>query len=330
MKILVTGADGLLGSNAVRILLDRGHELRIFAQPFRQQKTLEGLRLERVEGDLLNKEEVIKAARGCEAIIHIAANTSVWPSRSEIVNKVNIDGTRNIIESAKANQVKRLVYVGTANSFGYGTKEHPGVETNPYVADKYGLDYMDSKYKAQVLVLNAVKEGLPAIVVNPTFMFGPYDSMPSSGAMILAVYNKMVPGYSPGGKNYICVKDSATGLVNALTMGRIGECYILGHENLSFREAFKKIGDTIGVPVPDRKMPAFAVKGFGLINSGLAKLMKKNPGVSYELAAIACDGHYYSSAKAVKELALPQTPIEVGIKEAFEWLKENGYLKNRK
>ncbi|MGZ3885235.1 MAG: NAD-dependent epimerase/dehydratase family protein [Bacteroidia bacterium] len=327
MKLLVTGADGLLGSNAVRILLERGHDVRIFAQPFRQQKTLEGLRLERFEGDLLNREEVIKAAAGCEAIIHIAANTSVWPSRSEIVNKVNIDGTKNIIEAAAKAAVKKLVYVGTANSFAYGSKEHPGVETNPYNADKYGLDYMDSKYKAQQLVLKAVKEGLPAVIVNPTFMFGPYDSMPSSGAMILAVYNKTVPGYSPGGKNYVYVKDAATALVNALTMGRVGECYILGHENLSFREAFKKIGDTIGVPVPDRKMPAIAVKAFGLFNTLMAKAFNKRPSVSYELAVIACDHHYYSAAKAVKELNMPQTPIEVGIKEAFDWLKENGYLK---
>src|SRR4051812_45299430 len=99
MKILVTGADGLLGSNVVRILLEKGHSVRIFAQPFRQQKTLAGLNNERVEGDLLNPTEVINAAKNCDSIIHIAANTSVWPSRSEIVNKVNIDGTKNIIEA---------------------------------------------------------------------------------------------------------------------------------------------------------------------------------------------------------------------------------------
>src|SRR5690606_39232157 len=175
-KILVTGADGLLGSNLVRELLARGHEIRAFVQPGRQQETLEGLSVEKFEGNLLNPEEVIMSAGNCEAIIHCAASTAVWPIRSEIINKVNIDGTKNIIQAVYKNNIQRLIYVGTANSFGFGSKENPGVEGNPYKSATYGLDYMDSKYKAMLVVLEEVqKNSLPAIVVNPTFMFGPYD-----------------------------------------------------------------------------------------------------------------------------------------------------------
>ncbi len=326
MKILVTGADGLLGSNTVRALLDKKHEIRIFVQPGRQQKTLEGLALERFEGDLLDQSEVIKAAQGCDAIIHIAANTSVWPSRSEIVNKVNIDGTINIIAAAKNANVKRLICVGTASSFTWGTKEKPGDETSPYASGIYGVDYMDSKYKATQIILEEVKKGLPAIVVCPTFMFGPYDSMPSSGAMIVAVYQKKVPGYSPGGKNYIYVKDVAAGIVNALTMGRIGECYIFGNENLSYKDAFEKISKTIGVKFSGRSIPGFVIKLYGFFCELFAKITGTKPTLSYPLARLSCDNHYFSSVKAVKELNLPQTPIEIGIKEAFDWLKENGYL----
>jgi dihydroflavonol-4-reductase len=219
-----------------------------------------------------------------------------------------------------------MVYVGTANSFGPGTKENPGTETNPYSSAKYGLGYIDSKYQAHLLVLDAVKQGLPAIIVNPTFMFGPHDSAPSSGAMIVAVYKGKAPGYSPGGKNYVYVKDVAVGICNALTMGRIGESYIPGNENLSYKEAFELIAKQIGAKTPNTRMPKFAVLAFGALSSGIASITGKAPAVSYPMARISCDGHYFSPAKAVTELQLPQTPVADAITEAFNWFKENNKL----
>jgi dihydroflavonol-4-reductase len=327
MKILVTGADGLLGSNLVRELLKRGHTVRAFVQPGRQQKTLEGLAIEKHSGSLISYSDVEKASENCQAIIHCAASTSVWPVRSEITNMVNIDGTKNIIEAVKKNKLERLVYIGTANSFGFGSKQQPGVEGNPYKSATYGLDYMDSKYKAQQLILKEVKENsLPAVIVNPTFMFGPYDSAPSSGAMIVALHKGKVPGFTTGGRNYVCAKDAAVAIANALTKGRIGECYILGNQNLSYKEAFGKIAGTIGVKPPSIPIPSAFAKLYGRIGSLIGTLSGKAPAISYPLSRIACDEHYYSPAKAVKELELPQTPVEVGIKECFDWLNENGYL----
>lgn len=327
MKIFVTGADGLLGSNLVRELLSRGHAVRAFVQPGRQQKTLEGLVIEKFEGNLLNQEDIVAGSAGCDAIIHCAASTAVWPIRSEIINKVNIDGTKNIIQAVYKNNIQRLVYVGTANSFGFGTKEVPGIEGNPYKSATYGLDYMDSKYKAMLLVLDEVKKNsLPALVVNPTFMFGPYDSTPSSGAMIVALYNGKVPGYTTGGRNYLCAKDAAVAIANALTQGRIGECYILGNQNLSYKEIFSTIANTIGVKAPSLAIPSVFAKLYGHIGSLMGKLSGKAPAISYPLARISGDEHYYSPEKARKELSLPQTPVETGIKESFEWLKQNGYL----
>lgn len=328
MKILVTGADGLLGSNLVRELLSRGHAIRAFVQPGRQQKTLEGLPIEKFAGNLLNPDEVINSAEGCDAIIHCAASTAVWPIRSEIINKVNIDGTKNIIQAVYKNNIQRLIYVGTANSFGFGSKSQPGVEGNPYKSATYGLDYMDSKYKAMQVVLEEVKTNkLPAVIVNPTFMFGPYDSTPSSGAMIVALYKGKVPGYTKGGRNYLCAKDAAVAIANALTKGRVGECYILGNENLSYREIFTKISSTIGVKSPSLAIPSVFAKLYGRIGSIVGNVTGNAPAISYPLARISADEHYYNPAKARTELGLPQTPVETGIRESFEWLKKNGYLK---
>lgn len=325
-KIFVTGADGLLGSNIIRELLSRNYSIKVLSQKGRHVKTLDGLPIEKIEGDLLDKDSLRKGMEGCDFVIHAAASTAVWPTRSEITRRVNILGTKNVMELALEFNITRVVYVGTASTFGFGTKENPGKEGNPYRSSKYGMDYMDSKYEAHKIVIDFFKKGLPVVIVNPTFMLGPYDSAPSSGAMILGVYNGKVPGYVPGGRNYICAKDAAVGVCNALTMGRIGESYILGNQNLDYKEAFLLMGNVLEVNPPVRRIPGFVMLIYGALSSFFAILLRRKPTVSYNLALISCDEHYFSSAKAVEELKLPQTPIEEGIKDAMIWFKENGYI----
>src|SRR3972149_10136294 len=173
MKILVTGAAGFVGSNLVRELLSRGHEITAFVLYNENISNIKDLNINIKYGDLLNMESIQKAMTGCEALIHAAAITFIWPYRSAIQKKVNIDGTRNIMQAALDNGLYKIIHVGTANSFGFGSKDDPGDETRPYLAGKYNMDYMDTKYEAQQLVLEMVKNyDLPALTVNPTFMFG--------------------------------------------------------------------------------------------------------------------------------------------------------------
>jgi len=329
MKILVTGPDGVLGSNLVRELISRSYEVSVLLLEGTKSSTLEGLPIEKFYGNILNPEDLDKCIAGKDVVIHAAASTSVYPARDAFVNKVNIEGSKNVADACLRHNIKRLVYVGTANSFGHGnTFEKPGVEGNPYTSGKFGLDYMDSKRKAQELILDYVaNKGLQAIIVNPTFMIGPYDSKPSSGEMIIALYQGKVPGYTSGGKNYVAVKDAANAVANAVTMGRIGECYILGNENLSFKEAFERMAKVIGVKAPKRKLGPGIVKFYGKFNSFLAKIFKFRPSVTKELAAISCECVYHSPEKARKELLLKQTPLEVSVKECFDWFKENDYIK---
>ena len=328
MKVLVTGPDGLLGSNLIRELLSRGYSVTAMMENDKKSLTIENLPIQRIVANLLNTQDIINATVGVDIVIHCAASTSMFPARSEIINKVNIGGTQNIVDACKKNKVKRLIYVGTANSFGSGNLDNLGTEKNLYSSEHYGLDYMDSKYKAQLIVLENAKNGsLNAIVVNPTFMIGPFDSRPSSGEMLLSVYKRKIPGYTLGGKNFISVKDVAVAITNAITNARNGECYILGNENLTYKQAFEKIAKTIGVNPPRLKFPTKAVLAFGKINSFLATTFKYTTKMPYELTLLSSEIHYYSSAKARDELGLPQTPIEVAIKDCFEWFLENGYLK---
>ncbi len=327
MRIFITGGDGMLGSSLIKELLSRGNEICTLIQKGRKVSTLNKLNITKTQGDLLHYESLKKASKGADAIIHTAANTSVWPSRNAMVQKVNVEGTANILRLAKELNVKKLIHVGTANSFGYGINGYPGDETSPYEGFKFKLDYMDSKREAHNLVLNAVNDGLPAIIVNPTFLLGANDYTLNFASFILAVYNKRVIGYPKGGRNYINVNDAVQAIANALDKGRIGESYLLGNENLYYKDMFQKIASVVGVAAPKTAVPNWLLLTYGRYNSLLAQINRKKPVISYQLAKVACDVHFYSAEKAITELDLPQTPIETGIQECYSWLKSNGYLK---
>ena len=325
--IFLTGPDGILGNNLIPILIDRGFQVRALIQKGRNAEFTESLGAQIVYGDIFNREEITEAMAGCDFVIHAAANTNIWPTRDEMICKVNVEGTRNVVQAVLANKVRKMIHIGTANSFGFGSKINPGNETLPYACAPYRLDYMDSKYEAQKLVLNAVTEsGLPAVILNPTFMIGPFDFKPSSGQLIISVYKNKVPGYTQGGRNYVYVKDAATAIANAIEKGKVGECYILGNENLSYKEIFDKISKTTGAKPIKRSIPSVGTIGLGAILSIVGKICNYNPGVSLPVARISNHEQYYSNAKAVRELGLPQTPIDLALQDAFQWLKNARYL----
>jgi dihydroflavonol-4-reductase len=167
---------------------------------------------------------------------------------------------------------------------------------------------------------------LPVIILNPTMMIGPYDSRPTSGAIVLAIYNRKIPACAPGGRNYIAVKDAAVAVVNALTMGQVGECYILGNHNLSYREAFLRIAKVVGVKAPGIETPRTLVRMFGLMNSSFGRIFRYRPPITREIALLSCESDYYNSTKAQQELDLPNTSFEVAVKDCFEWFVSNNYL----
>lgn len=327
MKILVTGADGFVGSNLVRELLKRNHEITAFIQRGQNPVTLEGLPLKTCYGDLLDLPSIEAAMQGCDALVHSAAHLGVWPYYSDLQRRVNVDGTRHVMDAALAFKLKKIVFVGTANSYGYGSRQSPGDESRPYNSGKYSLGYMDTKYEAQQLVLSMVKnDGLPAVVVNPTFMFGPYAFKTGAALIIEKIYHGKLAGFAPGGRNYVAVKDVCVGIANALEMATPGACYLLGNENMSYQEIFEATAEVLGVAPPKMAVPGFAVHLFGLGATGLARLTGRPPQISYRMCRISLDENYYSPAKAIKELNLPQTPIKIAIQDTVDWLRETGMI----
>ena len=329
MKVFITGADGILGNNLVRLLLDRTRDIKIFIETGKEARHLEGLDIERSWGSILNYEELKDAMNGYDVVIHAAAKTDTWPTRHASYWKVNVEGTKNVITAVKELGISKLIHVGTANSFGPGDESRPGDENKPYTAGKYKLDYMCSKYAAQKEVLKAVeKDGLNAVIVNPTFMIGPYDSKLISGTMILAVNQGKIPGCPAGGRNFVYVGDVANAIVSAIEKGERGQCYILGHENLTYKEAFGKMAEALGVKAPNLDMPRLITLAYGGIMSVTAAIFRFKPSVSYPMALISTEKHFYSSQRAVKELGMPQTPISDALSEAVKWFRDNNYIKD--
>jgi len=336
-RVLVTGANGFLGRHLVAELLRRGYPVRAVVRPGAALAAgtsalppLQSLPIEVCELDLsqvVRKGALADTSNGCGAIIHAAAVAQVNPARSRTIWDTNIHGTEQALRLARKGGVERLVYVGTANVFGFGTKARPGDETRPYAGRRYGLAYMDSKRAATDRVLAAVaREQLPAVLVHPTFMLGPGDAKPTSGALLLELHRGRLPGFPLGGKNYVHVRDVAVATVNALTQGRVGESYILGNENLSYQEAFALIANVLGVAPPRWPVPPLLATCYGVVCDLKALFTGRPAQVNSAMVAVANDGHYFTAQKARTELFLPHTPITQAVADAFAWFTTHGYV----
>ncbi len=327
MKVLVTGANGFLGSHIIKVLNNKGYDVKAFILTGTSELSLKGLKCDVFEGNLLNSLDIEHALDGCDAVIHTAAITDVWPSRSKLSWTLNFELVKILVDAVKKKGIKKYVHVGTANSFGFGTIENPGTEESPFNGDMYGLDYMDSKKAAQDLLLEEAKNGLPVTIINPTFMIGDNDTKPGSGEMILKVIEEKVPGYAKGGRCFAAVKDVAVAAVNAIEKGKIGECYITGGTNMCYKDFFELVAHIAHVKPPKKMIPTWLAVMFGGLLEFIAKLRRKKPMLTRTMAKISGDGHYYSSKKAIKALNMPQTKLEDAVTEAITWFMVNGYIK---
>lgn len=326
MKVLVTGANGLLASNLVRELLEAGYEVRGMVRESSNLLSLKKVEIELFTGEITNVSDVRQAFAGCEVVVHAAANTSQWPTHFEAYKKANIDATGLMLEEAVRRGVGKFIFVSSANAFDSGSKANPGTEESPFSnVGKSG--YMMSKFMAQNMALDEYRQsGLPVVVVNPTFMLGKYDAKPSSGRIILMAQGKSLMAYPPGGKNFVHVADVAKGIVNALKLGSPGQCYLLANENLSYKEFFEKLWMVSGRPKKMIGLPKFAVHVAGGLGSFFESVSRRPAKLNAVNASLVCADNYYSSKKAVDKLNMPQTAVSQAIEDALEWFGQYGYL----
>lgn len=321
MRILITGASGLLGNHLTRLLLSKGAEVRVLIENEEAVQGISSLSVEKFIGDIRDPNQIKGCAAGMDVVIHAAADTSTWPRNSERIYDVNVRGTEFMINEALESGVLRFIYVSSACAFGWGPGKVTANEETSYKRFDYRIDYYETKCLAQNFVLKAVKErNLPGVVVNPTFMLGPYDFKMNAARLIHSIMKRKVPGFPPGGRNFIHAEDAAVAIYNAIELGVVGECYILGNENLSYRDFFKMVGIVARKRVPSLPIPSLLVLLVAFFQSMIASISGNPPQISFNMARGSCYHAFYSSEKARKELRLPQTPISAAIYETMKWL----------
>ena len=324
--VLVTGADGLLGSHITRKLLDGGFAVRVLVQPGSKSPTLEGLPVERVTGDILSGESLEGAVKGCGYVFHCAAITDVWADK-DLTRRVNFDGTRNVLDACVREGVGRLVFIGSASSFQFGTLENPGDESGPFPEAYRGQAYNESKHKAMNLVKEYINDkGLDAVVVAPTFMIGSYDYRPSGGELIMQYIKRGMRYVSRGGRNFVNARDAADAAVKALERGRTGEVYIAGNKNLTYFDFFSKVADIAAAKPPKWVLPNTLVLAAGAAGSAYRAVSRRPALIDLRIARLSLCTTYYDPGKAVSELGMETTPIEGAIEESVESLKTYGHL----
>ncbi len=322
MKVLITGANGFLAANIARELLMRGFEVRGMVRQSADLKSLQGLNMEIVRANLLNLSEVLNAAANCDYIIHAAADTSQYHNHPEPLFLTNVEGTKNVVEAANKHRIKRLVFVSTANTIGLNNP----IKANRLSALYQHSGYALSKLKAEELVIRETKTSkLDAIIVNPTFLIGPYDSKPSSGRIFMQYLKFPFVVYPKGGKNFVDVKSAAIAISNALEMGKSGNKYVLAGENLSFKAFFELVEKEVGGRKVKICIPSLLLLFAGVVGSVLRWFGLKAE-LDYYNARILLLKEAISAENAEKELLLPITDVPKSIREALTWFKENGII----
>ncbi len=328
MKAFVTGATGFIGASLTRELLKEGYAVTVLVRPGSDRKNLAGLDVEICEGDLCQPESLARGMAGCDTLFHAAADYRLWTKDPSSMYEINVQGTRNVLEAALREGVTRVVYtssVGTLGNPGDGT---PGTETTPVtLADMVG-PYKKSKFLAEREAESFVPRGLPLVIVNPSTPVGPLDIKPTpTGKIIVDFLNGKMPAYLDTGLNIIDVEDCARGHILAARHGRVGEKYILGNENLTLKEIFARLERIAGLPAPKIRLPYTPILLAAYVNEGIARLTGKEPLIPLAGVQMAKKFMFFDSAKAVRELGLPQRPATDALARAVEWFRAEGYAK---
>lgn len=328
MKALVVGATGLLGSNLVRALVRQGDEVRAFLRPSGQVRTLEGVSVQRVTGDLNNPDSLARACEGVQVVYQAAAYYPLHTIPVGLATSLALSQTKNLLDAVRQASVGRLVFGSTFTTIGFPREPNRSAdETCPFATVYRNNPYLMAKAAMEEAVLRAAKEGVPAVVVNPGNFFGPYDSRPSSGTLILMIAKRQMPGYIQGPVNVIDVRDVAVGMIRAATRGRVGERYILGNWNTTQKDLNQLIAREAGVMAPLFPVPfQLARYGSKLGDWAFRKILRKPAPVPGFFVEMLRHAQQYDCSKAIRELDYPRSPVEGAIRDALVWFKANGYL----
>ncbi len=330
--VAVTGSTGFIGSAVVRRLLREGREVRAILEPGANAVPLDevehetGKRVDRVTADVCDMKAMQNALEGCEALHHLAAIYKTWVPDPTPIYRVNVEGTTTTLLAAQKARVKRIVYTSSIAAIGLGEGRQLADESTKFNLFEVANEYILTKWLSERVAMRFAESGMPIVVVNPAFPFGPRDAAPTpTGKIVLMLLKGDVPGVGDGGFNCIDVDDVAAGHLAAEEKGVVGERYILGDHNVTMKEFFDLVCDVGGVKAPTVPIPktlgAAIALGFELWSDHVSH---EEPRATYRSIRYAQRHAWFDPAKARRDLGLPTTPLRTTIARAVEWFRAHG------
>jgi len=316
---LVTGATGHIGNVLVRRLLERGEKVRALILPGESRESIQDLDIEVVEGDVLNLDSLFESFKGVRGVFHLAGVISIMPGSNEVVHKVNVDGTRNVLRVAKETGIQKMVYTSSIHAI---KRAGDGVidETLPYDPDNpYGA-YDRSKAQATLDVQQAAHSGLEAVIACPTGVIGPYDFRGSMmGHVIRTAAEKKPTLYVDGAYDFVDVRDVADGLIAAAEHGKRGESYILSGQRISVRYLLETVREITGQGFMLMKIPFELAKWAAQFTPFYYRWTKSSPRFTpYSLEVLRSNSNI-SHAKATRELGYQPRTLYESIADTVKW-----------
>jgi dihydroflavonol-4-reductase len=329
VKVFVTGATGFVGSHVAREAAGRGAELRLLVRRTSSLANLEGLRAETVTSDLLAPESLRSALRGCDAVMHVAADYRLWVRDPDAMYRSNVEGTRALLRLAREEGVPRFVYTSSVATMGFRTDGYIVDESTPVSLGDMVGHYKRSKFMAEQAAIEAARAGQSVLILNPTTPIGSGDVKPTpTGRIVVDFLNRKFPAYVDTGLNLVDVREVARTHVDGLnsSLGRPGERYILGGENLTLKQILDNMSAITGLPSPNAKIPFAVAAGYAFFEELITgRLLGKEPRATLEEVRMGRKKMFASSAKAERDLGFRQVPVYEALRSAIDWFCAHGY-----
>ncbi len=330
----VTGGNGFVGSNVVRQLLERDYEVVALVGADLGLENLEGLPVKIREVDLLDADSVRRALRGVRRVVHTAACYAFWLPDPGHAYRVNVHGTRNVLEAARDLGVEKVVHTSSTATLSPGLGVGPGdrgCEESVLDLSRFRGHYKMSKAMAENVVLRFAAEGLPVSIVYPTTVLGPGDRRPTpTGEMIVHYLNGHMKAYVAMVQNLVDVRDVAAGHVLALERGRPGGRYVLGGDNVSMRQMLDMLAKLTGIPAPRVPLPSPVLGALARVNEWLSdRVTRRQPLFPREAVLHARDSRRVEPDRATRELGYGWRPAEAVLAGAVTWFVSQGRCKSR-
>ncbi len=329
MRVVVTGATGHVGSNLVRALVRRGDDVRVVVR--KRVSSLEGLEVERVDGDVRDAASLRAAFADAEIVYHLAAVISISGDRDGLVRAINVDGTRSVAEAALATGVRRMVHCSSVHAFDlyHGDRSKTIDESWPRVPDSEPhFAYDRSKAAGERALREVMAKGLDAVIVHPSGVVGPYDFGPSRmGQVLLGLYHRSLPSLLDGGFDFVDVRDVTAGLIAAAERGKAGENYLLTGHFLRITELARIASEITGIASPRLNAPIWLAKLGVPVVEAYGRLRRKEPLYTRESLAVLESHGLFNRGKAERELGYVARPTEETVRDTYAWFEAAGMLK---